>query len=176
MWLAEFCSASEYSIFDEVVLKGARGFAPRPELASWGRFESHAEEVALGVDPARGGPKGDDCAVAVLIGRKLDRIFTLPPGDEMNLAAVRRAAGARELGASDVIIEAAGLGHGVYARVRELLNRTRILVKPFVGAKKAHQDPNAANQKAEVVLNMRSVAARQEDRPSGWPGVRQARR
>jgi hypothetical protein len=168
MWLAEFCSASEYSIFDEATLRLVQGFTPPPlePLEGWPPFGPPAEEVVLGVDPARGGPKGDDCAVAVLVGRRLDRILTLPPGDEMALSASIVTL-TREVSAETVIVEAAGLGHGVYARVRELLERTRAFVKPFVGAKKAQQDPNAANQKAEVCLWLRRALL---DKDVGLPG------
>lgn len=158
MWLAEFCSASEYSIFDEALLLRARGLEPRQVYD-----ETHPPfgdvpqgPVVLGVDPARGGPSGDDCAVAVLRGHKIERIFTLPPGDEMALAAAI-AVEAHRYNASSVVVEAAGLGHGVYARTAELLQRTRTLVSSFVGAKKAVYDETAANQKAEVVLRMRTM-------------------
>lgn len=156
MWLAEFCSASEYSIFEESLLKRARGRDLNRHTYMLGDQPPPIPEVVLGIDPARGGPDGDDCAVALLRGMNVERIWTLPPGDEMLLASEIVAEVCRS-GAGTVAIEVGGLGHGVYARVRELLRGRRATVSAYNGSERSVHDANAANLKAEVVLRLRTL-------------------
>lgn len=149
--LAEFTGADEGSIITPAeVTRAVEMFEkweeifPLEKRTRWRRI--------LALDPAGAGK--DENIITYRYGNVILRQDALPKADTMFTASecVRRA---QEFRADTIIIDAVGLGEGIYDRVRNIWRDGSVL--PFKSGYKAQDSKRYDNLKSEVVFHLKQL-------------------